>query len=461
MTNQNLPPRALPSSFRDPSGFVFSHEGVIYRQINLSYQPAYDQLMQSGLYKTLTQNQWLIPHREVSEPKTSLSAYKIIRPESIPFISYPYEWSFSQLKDAALLTLTIQKKAMEAGLSLKDCSAYNIQFHEGKPVFIDTLSFEIYSEGKPWVAYQQFCQHFVAPLSLMALKDIRLNQLLRTYVDGIPLDLASTLLPFSTRFNFFLGTHIHLHAKNQKQFSQNKTPQTPPSISRKSLEAIIDHLVSGIRNLQWKPKTSHWTEYYETCTYSSSALEAKKAFVKKAVNQSQPKKVWDLGANTGLFSRLVSDAGISTIAFESDPLAVEKNYKDCVEKKEKCLLPLWLDLVNPSPGLGWAHEERMSLVDRGPADMVFALALIHHLAIANNLPFEKIAAFLKNITPSLVIEFVPKEDPQTQRLLANRQNIFEDYKQDFFERAFKLYFTIEEVFAIPGSPRTLYLMQRK
>jgi hypothetical protein len=210
----------LSASFRDPSGFLFTDNGILYRQINRAYSKDYARLMDSGLYDRLIKASLLIPHVEADHaPVESEAAFKVIQPERVPFISYPYEWSFSQLKDAALATLSIQKRAMKLDMSLKDASAYNIQFVRGKATLIDTLSFEIYKEGEPWVAYKQFCQHFLAPLALMAYRDVRLSQLLRVYIDGMPLDLASELLPAKTKFNFGLLTHIHIHAGAQKRYS--------------------------------------------------------------------------------------------------------------------------------------------------------------------------------------------------------------------------------------------------
>ena len=220
----------LAASFRDPSGFLFTRQGVLYRQVNQLYRENYDRLMTSGLAEKLIRGGWLIPHTEVDAPPADASlAYKVIRPELLDFISYPYEWSFSQLQDAALNTLAIQKMALESGMALKDASAYNMQFHHGRAVLIDTLSFEVYREGEPWVAYRQFCQHFLAPLALMAYTDVRLSQLLRVYIDGIPLDLAARLLPGKTRWDLGLATHIHLHAAAQQRYSDktiDKNAQT-------------------------------------------------------------------------------------------------------------------------------------------------------------------------------------------------------------------------------------------
>ena len=199
-------------SFRDPGGFVYEDRGCIFRQVNLLAKEHYDHLMSSGLYRKLTESGLLIRHEETDVlPPVPACAYKVICPARVAMISYPYEWSFGQYKDAALLTLAVQRQAIDHGMSLKDCSAYNVQFHEGRPVFIDTLSLERFQEGTPWVAYRQFCQHFLAPLALMSLTDIRLGQLTRTNLDGVPLDLATRLLPWRSRLRFGLLLHLHLH----------------------------------------------------------------------------------------------------------------------------------------------------------------------------------------------------------------------------------------------------------
>jgi hypothetical protein len=451
-----------PSSFRDPSGFVFWQDGSVYRQINTAYKDNYDRLMESGLHKALVEKGLIIPHEEVALRSAAPQlAYKVIRPEQIAFVSYPYEWSFSQLKDAALTTLNIQKRALEFGMSLKDCSAYNIQFAKGKPVFIDTLSFETYREGSPWVAYRQFCQHFLAPLALMSYRDVRLGQLSRTHLDGIPLDLASPLLPFRTRFSFSLLSNIHLHARSQTHYADKRVDTRRPKLSRLGFIGIIDSLESGVKRLNWTPGGTEWGDYYQDTNYSAEAFQHKKQAVAEFLEAIRPSSVWDLGANTGIFSRIASDKGIRTISFDIDPAAVEKNYLECRRRSETSILPLLSDLTNPSPGIGWQNRERMSLAERGPADAALALALIHHLAISNNTPFAKIAEFFASICDSLIVEFVPKSDSQVQRLLATREDIFVDYTQQAFESEFARPFVLERSQPITGSERILYLMRRR
>lgn len=456
--------KRVPGSFRDPSGSLFTLNGDLLRRVSYCYKENYDHLISSGLYRELVNSALLIPHEEVSVPDMeSPDAYKILKPKIVPFVSYPYEWCFSQLKDAARATLEIQKKAMDHGMTLKDCSAYNIQYYEGRPVLIDTLSFEIYREGEPWTPYRQFCQHFLAPLALMSSKDVRLNQLFRVHIDGIPLDLAGKMLPFHSRLSFSLLFHIHLHAKSQRYYADRvpgKSSRTP-KVSRQSLLGLIGSLESAIAGLKWKPQGTEWVNYYEDDSYTPEGMEHKNLLVSRYLEAAGPRTVWDLGANNGVFSRIASDRGTFTVSFDIDPACVELNYLQSVKEEEKNILPLLLDLTNPSPAIGWANDERMSVPDRGPADTAMALALIHHLAISNNVPLGRISDFFASLCSTLIIEFVPKSDHKVQKLLSTREDVFPNYTQEVFEKEFSMKFEICETEKIISSERTLYLMVRK
>jgi SAM-dependent methyltransferase len=451
----------VPSSFRDPSGHLFVHDGQIHRQINGAYQADYEALMASGLYDALVERGLLVAHEESDAPPTSPElAFKVIRPERVPFISYPYEWSFSELKDAAIATIAIQKLALEHGMSLKDSSAYNIQYLRGKPVLIDTLSFERYKEGQPWVAYRQFCQHFLGPLALMAYTDIRLSQLFRIYIDGVPLDLASRLLPGRTRFKPSLLTHIHIHASTQRRFAGKTEVRKDRKMPKLSLLGLISSLESASKSLKWRLPKTEWGDYYDDTNYTSAAMEHKAELVSSFFDATNPATVWDLGANTGEFSRIAAKRGANTVAFDIDPVAVERNYLAVRDRGDTNLLPLIIDLTNPSPGIGWHNEERTPIDDRGPVDTIVALALIHHLAIANNVPLPHVAEFFASLSNHLIIEFVPKSDSQVKRLLATREDIFSDYTKDGFEAAFAGFFRIDAAEPIRESERTLYRMSR-
>lgn len=463
MTNNNLIEK-LGGSFRDPSGFMFKCQGEIFRQVNWLSRDDYDLLINSGLYAKLIKAGLLIPHAEVNcsylQDKT---AYKILKPFLIPFVSYPYEWSFSQLKDAALTTLKIQRYALDYGMSLKDASAFNIQFWQGKPILIDTLSFERYRKGRPWVAYRQFCQFFLAPLALISYNHFSLNRLLLSSIDGIPLDLASDLLPWRTwyKLGFFLNLHlprlIHRWLSEGSIAEYIKNPKK--KFSEKSFQGLIDNLQSTIENLKWVPKSSSWSDYSSRDLHSPAYGEHKKNTLKKFLEMVRPQSVWDLGAGTGIYSRICASQGSFTVSCDADPLCVERNYLECKDSLEKNILPLLIDLTNPSPALGWMNLERFSLIERGPADMIVALALLHHLSISNNLPFEKIVEFFHRCSKWVVIEFVPKHDPQTQKLLSCREDIFADYHQAYFELEFSRFFKIIESVQLDDSPRILYLLE--
>ncbi len=449
------------SSFRDPSGKIFVRDGVFYRRIFKEYAEHFEKLQESGLYEQLLKSNLIIPHEYVSG-NFSQTGEMVIRPEQLEFVSYPYEWSFSQLKQASLTTLEIQTHAIKKGMTLKDASAYNIQFHQGNPVFIDTLSFEILEQNQPWAAYRQFCQHFLAPLALMAKIDIGLVKLLTTNIDGIELSLASKLLPRSTLINFGLLVHIHLHASFQKSHSNDRNAQKSANFSKQSFLGLIDSLKTTIKKLNVKKQKTEWDDYYsENNNYSADSMREKEKSVEEFIAGETYKISWDLGANDGRFSRILSKYSKLVCSWDYDYGCLEDNFRKNTKDKLNNILPLHLDLANPSPSIGWANKERPSFCNRGPADLCFALGLVHHIAISNNVPLEKIAEFFSMICGTLIIEFIPKNDSQVIKLLSHREDIFQNYNIDFFEESFKKYFSITRKELIKGTVRTLYRLEKR
>jgi hypothetical protein len=447
-----------PASYRDAAGFVYRRAGVLYRQVNESFRDDFELFLSSGLYDELAGDGLLVAHADDDIGNAaSPGAYRVLRPRVVPFISYPYEWSVGQLRDAALLTLDLQARALHRGMTLRDASAFNVQFSRGRPVFIDTLSFGRYEEGRPWAAYRQFCEHFLGPLALMTRRDPRLALLYRTFPDGIPLDIVSELLGVRAFRAMGLWLHVRAHAKAQRRFGNAGADASRRTISRAAVERLVAHLRSTVEGLRWTPAGTTWAEYEAEHNYSDEALAAKRSLVAAQLERLRPATVWDLGANTGVFSRVAADAGASVVSMDVDPAAVERHYER-VRESNADVLPLVMDLRNPSPAIGWAHRERMSLVERGPADVVLALALVHHLTLAGNVPLPHVASFFASVGRNAIVEFVPIDDPQAKRLLATRGAAPHEYSRAAFEAAFAECFTVGRPDPVGDSGRLLYPM---
>lgn len=464
-------PTPHPASFRDPNGYVYEEDGVLYRRVAPGYDGAYRRLMESGLYGTLADAGRLVRHDDLGADARGV---RTLRPERLPFVSHPYEWCFGQLRDAALATLALQRTALDYGMTLKDASAFNIAFHRGRAILLDTLSFDLYQEGQPWVAYRQFCEHFLAPLALVARADIRLSHLMRAYLDGIPLDLTARLLPLSSRLNPGLLLHIHAHAKAQyRQSGAVKRGSVASLFPRAALLGLLNSLEGAVRTLTWEPTGTVWADYYEATNYSEKAADAKRDLVRGFIARlvaareqetaapAVPPMAWDFGANDGRYSRLAADAGFFTVAWDIDPASVERAWRATRREPEGgdwlSVLPLLQDISNPSPDCGWEGQERSGLFDRGPAHLVLALALVHHLALGKNVPLPRIARLFARAGRWLVVEFVPKHDSQAQRLLATKGDLFPDYDEAHFEAALDPYFEIVTTEPIPATTRRLYL----
>lgn len=449
-----------PASFRDPSGFVFVRDGELLRQVNEPYREDFALLNSSGLLDKLVSQNLLVKCESADLGLAAgPGAIAVLKPERLPFISHPYEWSFGMLKESALLTLKIQETALDCGMSLKDASAYNIQFHSGRPIFIDTLSFEKHEKSAPWVAYGQFCRHFLAPLALMAHVDVRLQTLLGEHLDGIPLDLASHLLPGKTKFNAGLMMHLHLHAKAESGGKGGgQGGESKAGFSEAAMRGLIASLEKAVSGLEWRPAGTEWADYYNDTNYTQAAAQHKHEILRSWITEAatQCTTCWDLGANDGRYSRIAAEAGLWTLAADIDPAAVEQAWLFIRKSGMTGLHPLLLDLRNPSPGRGWMNQERSSLIERGPADLVLALALIHHLAIGNNVPLSSVLHLFSRLGRQVIVEWVPKEDSQIQRMMRARKDIFAHYTEAAFEASLPEGMKIKKKEPIKESGRILY-----
>jgi hypothetical protein len=461
MKNPPLDPRH-PSSFRDPSGYIFLHDNEVYRRVNAVYFPQFRLLSESGLYDDLVASRSLVSHDVVEEHDD----YLILRPDQIVLISYPYEWSFSQLQDAALLTLRIHLSALEHGMVLKDASAFNVQFQDGRPIFIDSLSFDEYNEGDPWLAYGQFCRHFLAPLLLMKYIAADLNRLQSTYLDGVPLDVASSMLPLRTKFIPSIATNIHLHARSYKKHIQDFASNRRPTISLNTQKNIVVSMIDFIRQLCLSSETE-WGDYYSEANYDAQGFEFKEQTIKRWIVEKGLSRLWDVGANNGYFSRLIQDDCDFIICTDFDPVAVDANYQTVKKNNEEKLYPLLVDFTNPSPGIGYANDERTSFISRAHAldlDCSMALALIHHLCISANCTFGMVSDSLARAARFSIVEFVDPADSWASKLLDSKRDardLFSFYNRENFESEFSKHFSITESVEVPNSRRTLYLMRRR
>jgi hypothetical protein len=452
----------LSSSFRDPAGYVYEEDGDIFRVINPVYMTHWREFIASGLCQVLLEKGLVLPFEE--KPAAPPAAL-ILKVEKLPFISYPYEWSFGQLKTAALHTLSLQIEALRHGMTLKDASAYNIQFVGSRSVFIDHLSFETRDGDSPWVGYLQFCKHFLSPLVLAVYRGLEMLKLSRLWIDGIPLDVASCLLPRRTFLSPMIMLHIHMHARMQGKYADTKVAANKAKaakISKDSLMVLCQQIFDFIHALRLPKTKTQWVDYDQDRNYSLSGLKDKAEIVESFCTRFPGEIALDLGANTGEFSRILSKKYKYVIAADGDAMAVEKHVTHL--EGSTTILPLVLDLANPSPAVGWANQERNSFQGRVQANCLCALALIHHLVITYGIPFAKLADWFSELLSSdgiLILEFVPKKDSQVQRLLAAREDVFTDYNKDQCIVAFQQYFTLLEESPVLESLRSILLFRKK
>ena len=449
------------SSFRDPSGYVFIDGDSVKRVINPIYFGQFKALMDSGFYKTLFEKKFLIPHKIHSENQNQI----IIEAQKIPFINYPYEWSFLQYKHAALLTLKIQRLCLENNFTLKDASSFNITFHEGKPIFIDTLSFDFYQENNPWLAYKQFIMHFLGPLVLTKYFGQDHLKTLALHLEGISLQKLSSLLPLKSYLSPTLLTNIHLLAKYDKKYKSNKKT-VYKNLSKASQIKLIDGLYHYILNLNVDEKTE-WDNYYNQINYNEVAYQLKKDFVKDWFVSINGKSLIDIGGNDGTFSRELINSASLIIVADVDPNAVEQNYRQIVKTKEKFILPIVTDVLNPVANYGFNNQERFSFIQRvkeANLNACLALAVIHHITLSGNIPFSLSAQFFSKMAPYLLIEFPTRADSWVQFLLESKRefkNHFDFYNEENFEKEYTVYFEIVKKEKIDSSERILYSLKLK
>ncbi|MFH2204197.1 MAG: methyltransferase [Elusimicrobiota bacterium] len=458
------------ASFRDRSGRVLLADGAVYRCLSAGALADWNRLKDTAFFRRMTDDGRLVGTREADADKSSRLMppgdwIGLLEHDVIPFVSYPYEWSFGMLRDAALLQLDILLAALREGLTLKDASAFNIQWRGARPVFIDMLSFAPYRKGAPWAGYRQFCQMFLYPLFLQAYRDVPFHPWTRGAIEGITPEQCRRLLSLRDLLRPGVFTHVYLQAKLQERCGgagrDARSDLERVGFDEKLIRANLRSLRGLVESLHWRPARSEWSEYGDDHSYAAEDHAAKKAFVEEAAAEKRRTLVWDLGANRGDFSRLAAEHADCVLAMDADHLVVERLYQELKKDGRDNILPLVMNVADASPGLGWRGAERRSLPERGRPGLVLCLALLHHMVITHNIPLAEFVAWLAELGGDLVIEFIDKQDPMVRRLLLNKADQYADYERSCFESCLSRYFTIVRQQALSGERRVLYYGRRK
>ena len=390
----------------------------------------------------------------------------VLRHERIPFVSYPYEWTFGMLKDAALLQLELILAALDENLMLKDASPYNVQWRGSNPVFIDVGSFERLREGEPWIGYRQFCSLLLYPLLLQAYKGAPFQPWLRGSVDGIEPRECRSVMSLRDLLRRGVLTHVVLHSRFEARYGDRsrdvKRELRSAGFGKELIRANVRGMGKLVRRLEWEPDGSAWGDYRASAHYSDDDAARKAAFVREAVAARRHRLVWDLGANDGFYSRIAAESADCVVAADADRAVAERLYRSLRAEGSANVLPLVLDIVDPSPGLGWKGRERKGFLERERPDLTLCLALLHHVVITRNVPVSEFLDMLRSLGTSLVIEFPDREDVMVQRLLAaKREGMHVDYSRESFERELERAFAVERSETLPSGTRTLYLAHPK
>ena len=452
-----------PGSFRDRTSRIFYSEGAVYRALTQQALQEWEALSATQFLQRLSAEGKIIGAERKDDalrldPTPEWAA--ILKHPTVPFISYPYEWSFSMLQDAALLQLELLLAALDEGMTMKDATPFNFQWLGTRPLFIDIPSFERFTPGEPWVGYRQFCQLFLYPLMLQAYKGIPFQPWLRGALDGIEPEQCHRLMSLRDLLRPGVLSHVYLQAKAQSQYAATdrnvKAELREAGFDAALIQANAKRLQKLVSKLSWRRASSTWSEYTEHTSYNAEDEQRKKAFVRQVVQVQPWELAWDLGCNTGVFSRIAAENARTVVAMDADQLVIERFYRSLKADEQTTILPLVNNLADPSPNLGWRGSERKTLPERGKPDLTLCLALIHHIVITANVPLKEFVDWLASLTQDLVIEFVTRDDPMVRMLLRNKRDTYTDYHQDYFEQCLEETFTIIRRESLTSSARILY-----
>jgi hypothetical protein len=455
--------RFEPGSFRDPAARVLWHHGTVYRYLSAEALHNWERLSSTRFFRRFTDAGSLIPTErthDVQTPPFSTPWVAALRHDTVPVISYPYEWCFGMLRDAALLQLDLLSAALEEGMTLKDATPFNVQWIGARPVFIDVGSFAVAEPGAAWGGYRQFCEMYLYPLFLQAYKNVPFHPWLRGSLEGIDARTCNRLLSVRDWFRRGVFAHVYLLSKFQSRYeSTDRNVGIDLRAAGFGIELVknnVRRLRRLVERLEWNQSRSAWSDYAQSNTYDRGDQDHKQQFVRQATGHRRWSLVWDLGCNTGDYARIAADHANCVVALDADHLAVERLYRTLKAERNSAILPLVGDVTDPTPGLGWRGVERRTLLDRGRPELVLALALIHHLALSRNIPVPDLIDWFASLRSDLVVEFVAPDDPMSQRLLRHKGGLDFGYTQDSFERYLSRHFTVLRVERLGSGTRTMY-----
>lgn len=458
-----------PGSFRDPLSRVFVGPDAVVRAFTDAGKADLDAVWQKKSVQAALASGDLISSTMVEPSSAGLAgpwAAAMTHPR-VPFISYPYEWTFSMLRDAALLQLRLTRAALADGVGLKDATPYNVQFIGSRPQFIDAGSFEVRRKSDPWYGYRQFCEMFLYPLMLQSYLGVGFQPFVRGAVNGISPDTMRKLLPASLRHpRKGRLTHVVLHAAAQSRFADSDTDvkkeAAKAGMSAAVLDATLRKLEKLVGSLTLGDRKSTWSEYTERAHYTENSLDEKERFVRDAVAWSPRRLVFDIGCNDGRFSHIASAHTDHVVAMDADPLVVDRLYNSLRSQGNEKILPLYVDMSDSGGGIGWRGRERPGVFDRGQPDIVLYLAVIHHVAITFNIPVSAQLDMLADLSPEIVIEMPHADDPMVRKLLTNkREGIHSDFTLDEFERLLNERFTVRSRMLLSSGTRTIFHATRR
>lgn len=450
-----------PASFRDPSGRLFQHAGAVYRTCSPDALATFSRARDTGLLDALTSAGLLIPSTLVDSAASGLSpadvGSQVIRQPELPLVSYSYEWSFSMLRDAGLVTLRALEVCLEKGFVLKDATSFNVLFEGTVPRLVDVHSIEVRREGSLWAGYAQFCRAFLFPLFLLSYKGLDPRPLLLAGLGEIPVSEVSRVLGWRDTFKRGVLVNVTMQQQLERRFAGRPEDVSKASGRLKYPLQALRAQVSKLKNVLGRlapPSGDVWTTYVETHTYDDDGVRAKEALVGQALMDHRPSVVLDLGTNTGQYARLARATGARVIAVDVSPTCVDAVYRQAAG--DTGLSPVVADLTKPTPAIGWRLIERKSLLSRLRGDFVLALALVHHLRITGGIPLAEIVDLLTSLAPAGVVEWVGRDDPMVKRLLALRPDVYDDYTEENFGRLLSARARVGRRMPVPTAPRVLY-----